>query len=403
MPRFSIILTASNRGLLLRRALTSIFSQSFQDWELVLVADSPTDPIVLDILNQLKDTERVIVIFVPFEVAPDDRSVGGAFLDTSQVKRVALAVNQGLAVARGEWITYLCDDDIYLPKRFEPYLPEMENFDAVVGNARFVKMNGTIHHQNKFKYGYPEPTLPGHAELLKDIAPANFICHDSICHRRTDLRWPLDLQATPNDWRFWLELHRSGFKFKRIDAVMERATMPGAWRDGATQNWVLGLTGEILPGGTMRKVTYAKNTTNKKQVISSTLNQPITVYPGERIDADLASYYKDTNGVKSRVLFPGFSLCGDFSFPTVEGEKEKPKAHITQQRNRIPVKLAHALQEASKEVSVKEMTLQVPPERQALQDDVLEPPREFEPIAKIQGGTVLTASNHEPKHPFDLD
>jgi len=47
--------------------------------------------------------------------------------------------------------------------------------------------------------------------------------------------------------------------------------------------------------------------------------------------------------------------------------------------------------------------MQVPPERLALLDDALLSPREFEPIAKIQGGTVLTANNHEPKHPFDLD
>ena len=402
MPLFSVVLTASNRGLLLRRALTSLFSQSFQDWQLVLVADTPTDPVVLDTLNQLKDTERVIVIFVPFEVAPDANATGGAFLDPSQIKRVALAVNQGLDAASGDWITYLCDDDVYLPNRFEAYLPELEKFDAVVGNARFVKLDGSIHHQNKFKYSYPEPTLPGHVDLLIDIAPANFICHDSICHRRTDLRWPLDLLDTPNDWRFWLDLRRAGFRFKRIDAVMERATMPGVWREGATQARILELTGEPVPGGTMRKVVYAKNTTNKKQVISSSLNHPITVFPGERIDADLVSYQKGTDG-KRKVLFPGFSLCGDFSFPTVEGEPEKPKAHITQQRNRIPATRIKELQETPKEVDVRDIVMQVPPERLALLDDALLSPREFEPIAKIQGGTVLTANNHEPKHPFDLD
>jgi len=403
MPLFSVVLTASNRGLLLRRALTSLFSQSFQDWQLVLVADTPTDPVVLDILNQLKDTERVIVIFVPYKVASGVNATGGAFLDPTQIKRVALAVNQGLDAARAEWITYLCDDDVYLPNRFEAYLPSLEKFDAVVGNARFVKMNGTLHHQNKFKFGYPEPTLAGHAELLRDIAPNNFICHDSICHRRTDLRWPLDLQDTPNDWRFWLDLHRSGFKFCRIDSVMERATMPGAWREGATQSRILALTGEPIPGGIMRKVTYAKNITDKRQVISSSLNQPITVYPGERIDAELVSYQKDTRGVKSVVLFPGFSMCGDFSFPEVEGAKEKPKAHITQRRNRKPVNDENELLECPKEVSLKDVVLQVPAERLAICDEALLPPREFEPIAKILGGTVLTQNNHEPKHPFDID
>ncbi len=388
MPLFSVILTASDRPLLLARALRSLRSQSFQDWELVLVVDGQ-DPEVLDTAAKLGDTGKVKVKFVSLPesvVAPGFHSAGGACLPSPRVKRVAVAVNLGLDSAAGEWVTYLCDDDEYLPGRFEHYLPHLPLADAVAGNALFVGLDGSVRRSSKMGYLYPEPHLPGHDELVAAIRPGNFICHDSVVHRNTRLRWPTDLQPTPNDWRFWVALHRSGFRFRRIGAVGERALMPGSWREGKpTQDQVLSLVGENLGGGKMSNcIRYAKNTSGKRQNLSNGSGGTIKVYPGERVDAALASY-QTSDGKWS--LFPGFSLCGDFSFPeTVEDLKKQPVKQITQTRRKdLPPEQVRRPHEGE------------PPEV------ILTRPRSFEPIAAIRDGTVLTETNREPKHPFDLD
>jgi glycosyltransferase involved in cell wall biosynthesis len=402
MALVSVILTASDRGLLLRRALRSLYAQSFKDWELILVADNPTDPIVLDTLAQLKDTDRVAVIFVPFRVAPDCHPVGGAVLSAAQIKRVAAAVNLGLNAVKSEWVTYLCDDDVYLPGRFELYLSMMKKADAVVGNANFVQDNGAIWHQNKFRFKYPTPRAQGHQMLLGAIQPNHFICHDSIIHRRTKLRWPIDVQPTPNDWRYWCALFKSGFRFVRVEGVGERATMPGMWRAGATQEGVLGLTGEEITGGdNMKRVMYAKNITKKRQSVINSKNVSIMIYPGERINVEDVSF---VNAQQVTCLFPGFALCGDFSFPDLAKIEEAPPAPgrdqtVTQTKNpggekveEVPPAPARGQRHVAQRVF-----------QRVFQDEALQVPRTFQPIAQIAGGTVLTTNHHEPKHPFDID
>jgi hypothetical protein len=90
-------------------------------------------------------------------------------------------------------------------------------------------------------YGYLEPHEAGHDNLIEDIRKlgCNFICHDSVMHRRTECRWPTDNTHTPVDWRFWLALKNSGFQFKTIDAFGEEAYVPGTWRHGISVDQVL--------------------------------------------------------------------------------------------------------------------------------------------------------------------
>jgi len=351
----------------------------------VVVADAPSDPDVLDTIQALRDNESVIVTYVPFEA-------GGSLIPTESrsplIKRVAVAVNLGLDLATGDWITYLCDDDVYLDGRFEPYLEVSEQADAVVGNANFVQESGAILHQNKFSYRYIQPHLPGHDELLKAIHPNTFICHDSIIHRKTDLRWPIDVTSTPNDWRYWCSLQQAGVRFCRIDAVGERATMPGMWRSGATQEGVLSLTGEKISGGFMKKVIYAKNITNKKQNVINSKNVSVMVYPGERFLVEDVSFVNERGDT---CLFPGFALCGDFSFPDIE-EVEKPK--------KTNDKLTESRTESRTESETPRVVRSI---ARVFEMGSLQVPISFEPIARIAGGTVLTTPKHEPKHPFDID
>lgn len=90
-PRISVVMATRDRSTLLRRAVESVLAQSYPHWELVVVDDGSVDatPSVLDRFT-------------------DPRIIR---LRTDGV-RAAAARNAGLAVATGEWVAFLDDDNV---------------------------------------------------------------------------------------------------------------------------------------------------------------------------------------------------------------------------------------------------------------------------------------------------
>jgi len=89
-PFFSIIIPSHNGADRIRKALESCISQSFQDFEIIVVCDCCTD-----------DTARIA------------RGYGAQVISVRE-RRDGLARNAGLDIAQGEWILFLDDDDWWL-------------------------------------------------------------------------------------------------------------------------------------------------------------------------------------------------------------------------------------------------------------------------------------------------
>ena len=88
--RFSIIIPAHNEEKNIRKALESVKSQEFKDYEVIVVCDSCTD-----------NTEAIAREY-------------GARVYVTDVHRDSLARNIGLDHARGEWVLFMDADDWYL-------------------------------------------------------------------------------------------------------------------------------------------------------------------------------------------------------------------------------------------------------------------------------------------------
>jgi GT2 family glycosyltransferase len=91
-PVFSVILPTRDRAAMLRKAVASVRSQSFQDFELIIIDDGSAT----DYLTDLPTDPRIQAIRNP-------ESLG-----------VAHARNMGLALAKGAYRCFLDDDDEYL-------------------------------------------------------------------------------------------------------------------------------------------------------------------------------------------------------------------------------------------------------------------------------------------------
>jgi glycosyltransferase involved in cell wall biosynthesis len=93
----SVILTTRNRRVLVERTLRSALDQMHVDLEVIAVDDHSADDTV-EYLHSVPD-DRLTVIHQP------------------ERRGVSATRNEGIAAARGTWLAFLDDDDIWLPNR----------------------------------------------------------------------------------------------------------------------------------------------------------------------------------------------------------------------------------------------------------------------------------------------
>lgn len=97
MPKVSVIIPAYNRANLILETLESIFVQTFTDYEIVIVDDGSTDD-TRETLQPLVDAGKIRYIY--------QENAG-----------VQIARNTGMRHARGELITLLDSDDLFVPEK----------------------------------------------------------------------------------------------------------------------------------------------------------------------------------------------------------------------------------------------------------------------------------------------
>ena len=98
-PRVSIIMPTYNRGLMLSRAMESALSQTYSDYELIVVDDGSSED-VASVVSRFADPR---ITYFRHETNLGQSS----------------AINTGLDLSRGEFIAFLDDDDLWLPFKLE--------------------------------------------------------------------------------------------------------------------------------------------------------------------------------------------------------------------------------------------------------------------------------------------
>ena len=109
-PFFTVIIPAYNCEEFMRTGLDSIRDQDFRDYELIVVCDSCVDK-TAEIAREY--TDRVLEV---------------------RHGRAGSSRNDGLDIARGQWVLFMDDDDWYLPgafRRIAERIGELKNIDLL--------------------------------------------------------------------------------------------------------------------------------------------------------------------------------------------------------------------------------------------------------------------------------
>lgn len=103
----SIIMPSYNTANCILESINSVFSQTYKNWELIIVDDCSTD-----------DTDKIINTLV------DDRI---KYLKNERNSGAAVSRNRALREAKGKWIAFLDSDDLWTPDKLEKQIAFMED------------------------------------------------------------------------------------------------------------------------------------------------------------------------------------------------------------------------------------------------------------------------------------
>jgi glycosyltransferase involved in cell wall biosynthesis/ubiquinone/menaquinone biosynthesis C-methylase UbiE len=202
MPRVSVIITTYNRSNFISEAIDSVLGQTFLDFEIIVIDNGSTD-----------NTGKVLEKY--------DSCI--CYMHLQENKGRSEARNIGIKAAKGEYIAFLDDDDIWLAQKLEkqvnfldthPDIGLVHAFTEVIDEKGSLLENETKNrlklYRKALRFGY---TYTGMSRLCVMFLSSVMIKKE--CLEKIEIFDP-DIKAF-EDWDFYL---RFALKY-RIDTIPE--------------------------------------------------------------------------------------------------------------------------------------------------------------------------------------
>lgn len=180
MPKVSVIMPAYNAEKYIKEAMESILSQTFRDFEFIVLNDCSRDE--TEAIIQSFDDPRIVYV-------KNDRNMG-----------VAGTLNRGLGMAEGQYIARMDADDISLPARLEKQVQYLDAHPdvAVLGtNVEIFDENGVI--STGWSSTDPE-------QMKVDLLFSCGLAHPSVMMRKSVVQelggYDLDFEGL-EDYQLW--------------------------------------------------------------------------------------------------------------------------------------------------------------------------------------------------------
>ena len=172
-PAVTVLMPTYGHAFFIRRALDSLFAQTFAHWELVIVDDGSPDDTAAAVATYLADPR------VRYRRLERNRGLGGA-------------LNVALDMARAPLVAYLPSDDVYYAAHLATLVAALDGDEGAV-----LVYSGARHHYNRSAPGLVE----GYPLQLAQVA-----------HRRVDERWTTREELVTDDFErmYWARLRPYG-------------------------------------------------------------------------------------------------------------------------------------------------------------------------------------------------
>jgi teichuronic acid biosynthesis glycosyltransferase TuaG len=183
----SIITPTFNASKFITETIQSVKTQTFQNWEMIIVDDCSSDDTVEIVKREMELDPRIKLIELQKNGGP------------------AAARNIGITTAKGSFLSFLDGDDIWLPKKLEKQLKFMKKnnigfsfTDYRIMNENGEKTNVVIHVPPKIGYkNLLKNTMIGTLTVMLDIRKVGLV------------QMPLNRDCS-EDYGLWLSILSKG-------------------------------------------------------------------------------------------------------------------------------------------------------------------------------------------------
>jgi glycosyltransferase involved in cell wall biosynthesis len=186
----SVCIPSYNHARFLPETLGSILSQTFRDFELIVVDDGSTDNSLEILQNYAHEYPEIVRVFTH----PGRRNLG-------------ITVTENLAIqnARGLYWCGNDSDDVSCPDRLErqvAYLESHPDVGWVYGIAEYIDKNGTRLR------GHMGQDLSAFPDLTEELIMQNTIAAPTVMVKMKCIRevGPFEPGLTYGDWELWIRL-----------------------------------------------------------------------------------------------------------------------------------------------------------------------------------------------------
>ncbi len=126
----SVLMSSYKEGVTeLKLAVESILSQSYKDFEFIIIIDNPDNEIHKEVLSDYAKKDCRIRLFI------NDRNIG-----------LVASLNKALSLAKGDYIARMDADDISISTRLEKQLKYLtkNEYDLIGGITQMINEDGTL-------------------------------------------------------------------------------------------------------------------------------------------------------------------------------------------------------------------------------------------------------------------
>ena len=198
-PYISIVLPTYERHNTLRRAISSVLSQNYNYFELIIIDDSKTNKIS-KIVNKFND-DRI------------------RYVHTKMGKRgVSAARNHGIELSSYKLLAFIDDDDVWRKEKLNVQVRKLRSIKKVRG----INKNKIIYAtQYEFVYLNGKRTIIPNINddvivSFKEIIHTNIVGMSSVLIKKSVFKkigyFDNDFRRF-NDWEMWLRASSNGYKF----------------------------------------------------------------------------------------------------------------------------------------------------------------------------------------------